>query len=250
MPIAFKKTNKTDLFLPHLFGSQQCEALFRQVRSFTSTYSTVANCSVKEILSRISKIQLQSEIAYNNYESFKFPRLGNSHGHLQSIKCELPTLEEIYKQIEASKGVAIKDALNIGLLKKKQASNSKIYACKVNSIDSKGSIPEKKTMPQHQKPQKTSIAEKSKILLQLHGTLLKNYSDKFENKFIDETSPYTEIFRAKGKRLVVKKTSLCWLLRKDWQKISADRLQRVQANVNGRPKRIFHFDLRKRNITK
>lgn len=105
-------------------------------------------------------------------------------------------------------------------------------------------------MPQHQKPLKVSIAEKNRVLLQLRGTLLKNYSEKFEKKCIEETSPYTEIFRAKGKRLVVKKTSLCWLLRKDWQKISADRLQRVQANVNGRPKRIFHFDLRKRKTTK
>lgn len=82
------KAHMPHLFLPHLFGSQQCEAIFRQIRSFTSTYSTVANCSVKEILSRISKILLQSEISFN-YNSFKFPRLG--HHHLKIFKQEMPT---------------------------------------------------------------------------------------------------------------------------------------------------------------
>lgn len=232
-----KNTNMPELFLPHLFGSQQCESLFRQVRSFTSTYSTVANCSVKEILSRISKIQLQSEIAYNN-ESFKFPRLGNSYGNSQQrSNCELLGLEEIHTQIEASKTSAIKDAINIGLLGKKEASNAKIYECKINPHLPKDSVKKQR------KPQPNSPEEKNKILMQLHSTLLKNYSEKFENKCIDETSPYTEIFREKGKRLVVKKTSLCWLLRKDWQKISADRLQRVQASVNGKPKRILHYEL-------
>lgn len=80
------------------------------------------------------------------------------------------------------------------------------------------------------------------ILIQLRGCLLKNYADNMENELIGETSSYAEIARENGKRLIVKKTSLCWLLRKDWQKLSADRLRRVQSNTNGKPKKILHYD--------
>lgn len=41
MLIYLKENNLSHLFKPHLFNSQQCESLFRLIRSFTSTYSTV-----------------------------------------------------------------------------------------------------------------------------------------------------------------------------------------------------------------
>lgn len=49
--------DKPEYFRPFLFESQPCESTFRQFRSFTSTYSTVINCSLKESISRVSKIQ-------------------------------------------------------------------------------------------------------------------------------------------------------------------------------------------------
>lgn len=69
-----KQTNRSDLFLPHLFESQPCESLFRQLRSFTSTYSTVTNCTIKEAMSRISKIQLQNDIIHGTSSHFVYPR--------------------------------------------------------------------------------------------------------------------------------------------------------------------------------
>lgn len=57
-----RQSDRPELFLPHLFESQPCESMFRQLRSFTSTYSTVTNCTVKEAMLRLSKIQLQNDI--------------------------------------------------------------------------------------------------------------------------------------------------------------------------------------------
>lgn len=54
-----KERNLDLLFHPQLIGSQQCEHTFRQIRSFTSTYSTVTNSTLLEITRRISKIELQ-----------------------------------------------------------------------------------------------------------------------------------------------------------------------------------------------
>lgn len=107
--LALKKENKPDQFLPFLYNSQTCEEFFRQIRSFTSTYSTKANCSVKEILERISKIQLLNDITTST--AFKFPRVRNMHQFSDQISYELPTKEEIFKEIVECHKDAIKNAI-------------------------------------------------------------------------------------------------------------------------------------------
>lgn len=61
-------------FFPNLYGSQPCESMFRQVRSFTSTFSTVVNCNMLDIIHRIKKIQLQNDIIKNSHGRIQFPR--------------------------------------------------------------------------------------------------------------------------------------------------------------------------------
>lgn len=68
-----KEKKLTHLFIPYLFCSQPCEAFYRQIRSFTSTYSTVVNCSTKELIDRMSRIQLQNEISNDENLGFYFP---------------------------------------------------------------------------------------------------------------------------------------------------------------------------------
>lgn len=68
---------------------------------------------------------------------------------------------------------------------------------------------------------------------------LKDYSLK-KNEPITEDSPYIE-FLFDTKRVVVKKSSFCWLLRGDAQKLSNDRLLRVQANKKNKPRAAKHI---------
>lgn len=44
------------MFLPDLFSSQPCEKTFRATRSMTTTYSTVVNYSIKDIVRRLDRI--------------------------------------------------------------------------------------------------------------------------------------------------------------------------------------------------
>lgn len=71
-----KERNMDNLFYPDLLGSQQCEAIFRQIRSLSSTYSTVTNSSMLEIISKISKIELQNQISHFKLKNYNFPRIG------------------------------------------------------------------------------------------------------------------------------------------------------------------------------
>lgn len=57
-----------------------------------------------------------------------------------------------------------------------------------------------------------------------------NFADKFHGRNITENSKYVELNNKTKKRMVFKKTSLCWLHRNDYQKLSSDRLRRVMYN--------------------
>lgn len=65
---------ENNFFFSNLFDSQVCESTFRQLRSFTSTYCTVVNFNMLEIIQRIRKIQLQNEIMTSCRDRIKFPR--------------------------------------------------------------------------------------------------------------------------------------------------------------------------------
>lgn len=100
-----RKVNESKLFMPLLYSSQPCESFYRQIRSFTSTYSTVANCTVKERLERINKIQLQNDISSDENSKFKFPKKLKSCDlqSLNSTEFSLPTHSEILKTIKEAK---------------------------------------------------------------------------------------------------------------------------------------------------
>lgn len=111
-----KKINQPDLFIPWLFESQPCETIFRQLRSFTLTYSTKTNCTVKEAESRISKIQLRNDIMYGTRSQLIYPRLGKKHIKTPNENVSLPTQAEIFDEIEKSKQSAIETAKSLGLI--------------------------------------------------------------------------------------------------------------------------------------
>lgn len=210
-----KEHNLPNLFLPHLYSSQTCESTFRQLRSFTSTYSTVVNCSVKETLSRVSKIQLQNEIVYCKSSDFFYPKSKNQSDAF-NVVYDMPSKLEILKTIRDCKAQAIKISRHFGF---KVVNHKHLFSCAITKLS-----PRK---------QKKSIDTKIKVNSMLNGLLrlndlknanLINFVRKHPNP--DEKSPFVKLHEGK----VVKKTSLCWLLRNDYKKLSSDRIRRVMAS--------------------
>lgn len=110
------------MFIPHLYDSQTCESTFRQLRSMTTSLSVVTNCSAKETLSRISKIQLQNDITHITSQEYVYPRVKNSHA---PIIHQLPNSYEILNEIELCKRTALKTATKFGLIRNGRAD----FAC-------------------------------------------------------------------------------------------------------------------------
>lgn len=51
-------TLRAAMFIPWNFSSQSCEELFRTTRSMTSTYNTVVNFSMNDLLKRLTRFEL------------------------------------------------------------------------------------------------------------------------------------------------------------------------------------------------
>lgn len=211
--LALGKENKPDQFLPFLYNSQTCEEFFRQIRSFTSTYSTKANCSVKEILERISKIQLLNDITTNT--TFKFPRVRNMHQFSDQINYELPTKGEIFKEIVNCQKDAIKKAIELGMLAENH--ENRWFECPITPLQMK---------PQTGNENKSHV--NTNKIIHLKKVELKNFAHKFINQAVPETSPYVEISTGLNRHMV-KKTSLGWLLRPEPAKLSSGRIIRVRG---------------------
>lgn len=139
---------------------------------------------------------------------------------------DLPSEQEICTEIEICRNRAVNDAVKIGILNKKMKKEN--WPCKVNPYVEKNGWKNMASVPSKNPIQPQQILAKN--------LSLKDYSDKFEHKAVDEASIYVEI-KNEEKRIVVKKTSLCWMMRKDYQKISSDRLIRVQlgGKYSGQP---------------
>lgn len=223
--ILFLRKNKLEnLFLPLLFNSQPCESFFRQLRSFTTTYSTVVNFSVKEVLQRISKIQLQNDISSEKESGFIYPKeLKQIDAHIRSKVWDLPDEFEIVNMILKCKLRAIEDMKKLGIFNNKKKNIGSSCICCVPPYMAK----------KKKNKEKISTIRKSTSSIALRQQLislsLKNYASKLEGKPINETSHYVEIGNNK-KRIVVRKTSLCWFLRKECDKCSSDRRFRVMSS--------------------
>lgn len=216
-----EEIDKPQLFLPHLYESQPCEAIFRQFRSLSSVNSTVVNCTTKEAVSRISEIHLQNEIMQTTSTEFVYPRLKKTNIELDSFCSVLPSKAEIIKEIELCQRFAIITAHKFGLIGKTHETQNN-FVCEINPF-----TPNDKRTLMVPSIQHIQILQ----LKNLRNIQLRDWTGKFNQCVPDETSLYTEIICSNNKKIVVKKSSLCWLLNPDQKRLSSDRLQRVRFSA-------------------
>lgn len=103
--------------MPCKQGSQPCESMFRQVRSMSSTYSTVVICSMLDIIQRIQKIQLQSDIIRSCEGKIIFPRLESKERNTENATTPqyLPNESEIIELIEKAKADLVSEMSSLDI---------------------------------------------------------------------------------------------------------------------------------------
>lgn len=218
-----KKIDKPELFMPFLYESQACENIFRQLRSLSTVYSTVTNCTLKEAIHRISSIQFQNHVIQLTSNNFTFPRTHKTPIIRNTVS--LPSAEEINKEILFCKQIAMTTATKLGLIKIDNSKYAK-YMCKINPLAKQNQSTKSFKQSLDVYPESNAVQFK---VSDLKNIQLKNFDGKYKTSDLSETGPYVNIVCADDKQMLVKKTSLCWLLGTDSIKLSSDRLLRVRA---------------------
>lgn len=200
--LKLQKEQRAELFLPILFNSQPCEKIFRSIRSMTSIYWTRINGSMKDILHILKRIELLNEITY-----LKLPACGIEVPEIKRsskmTQYELPDENELYIALQEAKEYAVKIAESFGM----KISPSESLSCELNVTD--------------------------KLKLRKKLPTIDN-ADKEEHCDTDpafKNSPFVIITGEDGKEKTVRKSSLVWCLSNAPEKLSSDRLRRVQGSA-------------------
>lgn len=247
--IKLRDINRPELFLTHLLGSQSSESTFRQLRSMTSTQSTVINFTMLEMINRLQKVQLQSDIVTAAPDEIKFPRIQNKKTSTQLS--EFPTDEEIRDLIEDAKKKASADVLEIGIdVEKTPTIDFKCQVLYENTTSGSDDLeylydPDDKDVEINDTEDDTehvesfdnlgedeSYSELSKdlnALSSITGPLnLKEHT--YSGIDLSETSPYCIVSDGSGNNKPVRKSTICWLLSRNKHSLSSDRLTRVKQS--------------------
>ncbi|KAK3911226.1 GPN-loop GTPase 1 [Frankliniella fusca] len=240
-----------NLFLPWLISSQPCEATFRILRSSQVSFSVL---EMQHALRRIdmvtsSRLKLEGKI--------NFPR-----HHKAIAKCHfashvplcLPEDYEIEKSVSDAFSEAVENAQKVGLLKKscsKKYTFPSAYRMYISSEDMNMHDDEKEEDDDEDledrpgvldtetgaRAQQNDVSEDSDgdiedvmedLLIICTGSIgIKTFNDVN----VTDTCPFVRVADGNGNPAVIRKSSLCWLLRSGDTKISADRLLRVQARA-------------------
>lgn len=212
--------------------SQPCEEFFRRIRCVSTVNSSVVNCSTKEMLNRISRIQLLGEIG--NDPGFVYAKSVKST--TQYSEDDFPNECEIISIIQNCKAKAIETAEKIGLISEKKMADESIFFCQVlpkNSSDKKSDNIQSRNNSTF--TLENNIKRFGELKTKLIYSSLKNFAGKFEENTIPETSSYLEFF-SNDRRFVFKKSSVCWLLRNYSYKSSSDRRYRVMNPIKNNKK--------------
>lgn len=245
LTIKLRDINRPELFLTHLLGSQSCESTFRQLRSMTSTEATVINFTMLEMINRLKKVQLLSDIVTDAPGEIKFPRIQNRK--TLTRLSEFPTDEEILDLIEDAKKKASADVLEIGIdVEKTPTIDFKCQVLYDNATSGSDDLkclydPDDKDIEdivsEHVEEfdnlgEDESYQELSKdlnTLSSMTGPLnLKVHT--YSGIDLSETSPYCIVSDGSGNEEPVRKSSICWFLSRNKHSLSSDRLTRVKQS--------------------
>lgn len=209
----FRDLKKNEYFLPPLFDSQSCEKMFRTFRSMGTAQYTKINFSLYELLHMIGRIEVQQEIAYVKLANEKVFFPNKREGKTEIYP--LPSDEEINVTIEKAKQEAMKNAEKLGM----STVNST-----VNNIDSfefscKKGIFESDEDDCTQDVLIDEYLEEDEMMT----------DDILDSETCNENSPYIIIHDDNMIKRKIRKSTYVWMLLEPSERISSDRLRRVQV---------------------
>lgn len=210
----FRDSNTPKEFLPTLFDSQSCEEIFRHFRSMGTAQYTKINFSLYDLLNMISRVEAQNDISY-----FKLQNTGISFPHVRQGKTtiyQLPSDSEIKDIMITAKEIAIIRAKQFGMTDVNNIDDFEIVSNLVIDDNENDFEFDEDIYPEDIENENIGCGE-------LQG-----------DESIEENSPFTAVYDEDGVQRIVRKSTLLWMLCEPSEKLSKDRLRRVQVNQKKR----------------
>ncbi|KAK4886217.1 hypothetical protein RN001_002488 [Aquatica leii] len=243
-----KELHESHMFLPWLYSSRPCEKIFRQTRSMTTTYSTIVNYSLTDILRRLNRIKVINDITNDLGDSFCFPRkVNNRLGSGANIVHEIPSTSTIICTLENAKQAARQDATALGMILNEQLYESSFEALTTKlsvatkydennssdvSVADAGEITFGEQEVSDNELYEDSLShyeDDSSIFANLEDLNIKDYCQKSTDVKTDNQTPYITIKLKNGKTKTIRKSSLCWFFSEKKKGLSSDRILRVRG---------------------
>lgn len=210
-------------FLPIIFNSQTCESFFRKVRSMGTMNYTRINFTILELMHLIGRVEIMNDIMYfqlNNVDVY-FPRNTFNEGNYNTF--ELPSDLEIQQTIQRALNVALDDTKKFGLI----LSAPNIENCKLGNVKIDLNL-------------NNHISSDENIInlgIGIENEKEKNEPNQFQNlkglETRNESNSYINVGNDTAPKLV-RKSKVMWALAKSNDKLSSDRLKRVQKRKSAR----------------
>lgn len=193
--------NKSHLFQTVHFASQPCELIFRHLRSLGTPNFTKINFNLYELLHMVSRVELMNTISNKHSEKIFFPR-----NEKKVNRCELPSNNDILIVLMKARD----DALE----------NAKIFGMIFSPLD-------------------VASCELDNRLIEINTSELDDEDDEDDEDVNEDDDPnddhnsrFVQVPNNDGSMMNIGKSRLVWLLTESTEKLSSDRLKRVQTNEN------------------
>lgn len=216
----FRNQNLGNFFIPTLFNSQPCEETFRKLRSMGTINYTKINFTLLELMHLVGRVEVMNDIIFFKLAdvNVEFPR--NRINKSKFNEFELPCDVQIENAIELAKENALTDARKFGI----NIVSDDIENCLLRDvqIDLEERVSDCVDVFNAESERNSNVFECKS---------LKDYGEEREN--LNEKSPFVKVNSSHGSK-IVRKSSLMWLLSDSKEKLSSDRLRRVQGSSKGK----------------
>lgn len=215
--LLIKLRNQPSMFITEYFSSQRCEQFFRQMRSLGTANYTKINFTLFELFHMISRIELMNKIIFEHEEIIS-PRIKPKPQQTPSSTAassneNLPSNEEILETVIRARNDAIDAAAGFDM----HVTWEQITSCDLKNMmestdDSDLDSDTEENEPENEPENETNLPSNPQNV-----KLSKNC---------------VEVTDSDGSSKIMKKSTFLWSLRKFNDKLSADRLRRVQQSSN------------------
>lgn len=218
----FRDGGARENFVPTVFNSQPCESFFRKVRSMGTMNYTRVNFTILELIHLVGRVELMNDIMYFKLSDVdvKFPRntvnMGSSNPH------ELPSDSDVLHTIERALNVALEDARKFKI----NVTTEDIQDCKLANVKIDLNLSNELNADENNINLGIAVDKEKNDLNQFQN--LKGFSSK-----TSESNSFVNIGEECAPKLV-RKSKIIWSLSQTNEKLSSDRLQRVQKRKSAR----------------